>query len=64
MIARELVGESEDALRRQVASVLVHRREGRHHLVHESDLGVRHGDQSSDATAPTEPLGAAAPGTV
>ena len=41
LVARELVGEGEDALRGQVPPVLVHRGEGGDHLVHERDLGVR-----------------------
>ena len=39
-VRRELVGEHEDALGREVATLLVHRREGRHHLVHDRDLLV------------------------
>ena len=41
-VARELVGEGEDALGREAATVLVHRREGGHDLVHEPDLVVAH----------------------
>ena len=39
-VARELVGEGEDALGGEAAAVLVHGGEGRHHLVHERDLVV------------------------
>ena len=39
-VARELVGEGEDALGREAPTVLVHGREGGHDLVHEPDLVV------------------------
>ena len=39
-VARELVGEGEDALGREATPVLVHGREGRNDLVHERDLVV------------------------
>ena len=39
-VARELVGEGEDALGGEPAAVLVHGGEGGHHLVHERDLVV------------------------
>jgi hypothetical protein len=39
-VARELMGEEEDALGRQIASVLVHGGEGGHHGIHQRDLGV------------------------
>ncbi len=40
LVARELVGEGEDALGREEAAVLVHGGERRHHLVHHRDLVV------------------------
>ena len=40
LVARELVGEGEDALGRQEAAVLVHGGEGGDHLVHHRDLVV------------------------
>ena len=39
-VARELVGEGEDALGGEPATVLVHGGEGGHHLVHQRDLVV------------------------